>query len=110
MLGLRINLGGFGEFVMGRSGADLIAGGNGNDFLFGGRGADTFQASTGQDRVLDFTSGEDKIDASGFSPWTVRYDDMPDGLLIRFGDMGGDSNTMLLSGVHNIEASDFIFG
>jgi len=56
----------------GGAGNDIIYGGGGGDSLWGGAGADTFvfgQASdstmTAPAWIMDFTSGEDKIDLSG---------------------------------------------
>ena len=69
---------------------DTLNGGPGDDILDGGPGADTFvfTPGNGNDYVMDFESGEDKIDLSMFdSPSTndtIRGDDnytieLPDG-------------------------------
>jgi serralysin len=64
--------------LSGGAGNDRLAGGDGRDFLSGGAGADVFVTernstnSTGRggsystDTLLDFVSGTDKIDLSGF--------------------------------------------
>ncbi len=59
------------DLLRGESGFDTLDGGAGKDVLVGGPGADTFvyaATSDGDDRIVDFTSGEDRIrvDAAGF--------------------------------------------
>jgi len=61
-------MGGFGnDYVKGGEGNDIVNGGQGNDTLAGGRDADifvydgTWGAASGNDVVLDYTDGEDKI-------------------------------------------------
>ncbi|SCA57313.1 hypothetical protein MTBPR1_50069 [Candidatus Terasakiella magnetica] len=51
------------DVLLGEEGNDLLDGGAGSDFLHGGAGADTFSfnASSGIDRINDFTTGTDKI-------------------------------------------------
>ena len=48
--------------------ADNLDGREGDDSLLGGAGADifTFTGVTGNDRILDFVSGSDRIDFSAF--------------------------------------------
>ncbi|WP_294337636.1 serralysin family metalloprotease [uncultured Sphingomonas sp.] len=57
--------------IRGNAGNDRIEGGGGADLLYGGTGADVFvyrqlsdSTSTAIDRLLDFTSGTDRIDLS----------------------------------------------
>jgi Ca2+-binding RTX toxin-like protein len=61
--------GGLGDdFLSAMGGNDVITSGSGNDLLLGGAGADTFRfagGETGSDRILDFTSGSDRIALSG---------------------------------------------
>jgi len=65
-------IGGFGNDVFdGGAGNDILTGGGNLDVLIGGAGFDRFQYFSpieGGDLILDFTSGEDRIDisASGF--------------------------------------------
>jgi Ca2+-binding RTX toxin-like protein len=57
--------GGDADFLSGLGGADVIIGGNGADELMGGAGNDSFRylgGETGLDRILDFTSGQDRLD------------------------------------------------
>lgn len=61
----------FANTIRGNAGNDTIDGGRGADTIYGGSGADTFRydelldsTSSAQDRILDFTSGTDKIDFS----------------------------------------------
>lgn len=68
-----------GNDMQGNAGADTIAGHGGADTLRGGEGADTFlyysatdSTAAASDRIMDFTSGSDRIDlrliaATGFS-------------------------------------------
>ena len=60
--------------LVGGAGNDIIYGGGGGDTLWGGAGADTFvfgaasdSTMTAPDWIMDFTSGQDKIDLSGIA-------------------------------------------
>lgn len=72
------------DVLYGGADNDLLDGGAGNDTLYGGTGADTLIGGANQDtfvfstagqigngansdQILDFTSGQDKLDLSGFS-------------------------------------------
>ncbi len=71
--GNTITGGGADDFLSGLDGADILIGGNSADLLLGGNGADQFRflgGETGIDRILDFTSGADKIALLGsfFTP------------------------------------------
>ena len=54
------------DHLEGRGGNDTLDGGSGNDVLRGGDGADVFQWTSigGNDRILDFVRGTDRIDLS----------------------------------------------
>jgi serralysin len=62
------------DTIDGGLGNDVLVGGLGRDLLTGGAGADRFAygssadspAGAGRDRIVDFQSGVDKIDLSGF--------------------------------------------
>lgn len=66
------------NLLKGGAGNDIIYGGGGADTLWGGAGADTFvfgavsdSAKAAPDRIMDFTSGQDKIDLSGMAAFAV---------------------------------------
>ena len=101
------------DLLIGGEGDDLLSGDRSGDTLIGGIGDDTFvlgigDASTigaGNDIVVDFTPGEDKIRlASGLSFSDLNFvEDSGDTLVRR-----GQSVWMTLQGVTGIGASDFL--
>jgi Ca2+-binding RTX toxin-like protein len=56
------------DFLVGGAGNDRLNGQEGNDSFIGGGGADTFifSGTAGNDRIIDFVSGTDKIDLSAY--------------------------------------------
>ncbi|WP_153774627.1 serralysin family metalloprotease [Pseudomonas sp. MNR3A] len=63
--------------LKGGAGNDIIYGGGGADTLWGGSGADTFvygaisdSTAKAPDRIMDFVSGQDKIDLSAISAFS----------------------------------------
>ena len=58
--------------VFGGDGADSLFGNRGDDVLSGGAGGDIFfvNARGGDDRIADFTAGEDRIAVGGFTDQT----------------------------------------
>ena len=73
---------GFGDTLIGNSGANTLWGLGGNDTLTGGLGADTFaytnktdSTETNFDTITDFTTTADKIEFTGISG--VGYNTMP---------------------------------
>ncbi len=59
--------------LWGYDGDDILIGGKGDDILWGQGGADTFvfAAGDGHDSVYDFVSGEDTVEITGFSSYTL---------------------------------------
>ena len=57
------------DWLFGEGGADFLSGGNFDDLLSGGAGADTYAFASwvgnGFDSILDFSSGQDKIQLTG---------------------------------------------
>ncbi len=76
--------------LAGGGGGDTLAGGRGDDLLAGDEGADVFvfdRRGFGQDRVVDFTPGEDRIDLSGLGLEIGQIDTNGDGVISE-GDQG----------------------
>lgn len=71
----RVTGGSAGDFLVGGGQNDTLNGGGGTDSLLGGAGADrfVFTPGSGNDNVLDFASGTDKIDLTAFD---VDFDDL----------------------------------
>ena len=119
-------VGGWGNDVLyGGTGDDLLEGSHGNDFLYGGAGddalgggggKDTFVFRTsdfGSDKILDFRSGEDKIDfrGSGLSWSDLKLYSKGNGELII--DAGAGNQIAVRSasiGTPSIGESDMLFG
>ncbi|MBY0322259.1 MAG: VCBS domain-containing protein [Reyranella sp.] len=97
----------------GMDGGDTLIAGGGDDMLVGGAGADIFvvAAGSGNDTVLDFENGVDKINAgtlvTSFAGVTVTQE----GADARVG-FGAGGPTLLLKNTStaSIDASDFMFG
>jgi Ca2+-binding RTX toxin-like protein len=91
--------GGLGDdFLVGGAGNDRLNGGKGDDSFIGGAGKDVFvfSGNAGNDTILDFVSGTDKIDLSSYE--------------IDFGDVQSSSagaNTLIDVDANSDSASDF---
>jgi len=115
--------GGIGDdFLRGGSRNDTLAGGDGNDRLNGGQGSDVligglgndrfvFSAVPGEDIVVDFTQGADKVVLTQFDFATLAdvlavTTDTADGALIAL----DDDQTVLLAGIAaaDLVRADFV--
>ena len=128
------------DTILGSAQDDAISGGNGADTLTGNGGSDVFDfnavsASTAlaSDRILDFTSGLDKIDLAGIDASTkssgnqafnfiggagfthsagqLRVDTSNPNTTVVLGDVNGDGVAdfaIQLDGNHLLTASDFV--
>ena len=108
-----IGTGDFADTIRAGGGDDLLFGQGGNDLLYGGAGADRFAylgLGFGNDRVMDFQDGQDRIDFSrvaGVSFASVALSQVADGVLVM---LGSDSVLLLGQSLANINQSDFLFG
>ena len=103
------------DTLFGGKGNDTITGGKGNDWMAGGRGDDTFvfEKGDGDDTIVNFRAGHDKIDLTGYEGIT-RFKDIKDDIDRGFFKTeidldGGDSISLVGLGSHKIGADDFLF-
>ena len=100
------------NLIFGGAGNDTLSGGAGNDALIGGAGSDTFVfgAGFGNDQIVDFSSGQDKIQIDGLFANAAAA-------LAAAVQVNGDvlitvdaSNSLLLKNVSlaDLQASDFV--
>ncbi|MEX0319267.1 MAG: fasciclin domain-containing protein [Ruegeria sp.] len=103
------------DVIHGGRGKDLIDGGAGNDLLSGGWGSDTFvfEQGDGDDAIVGFRAGCDKIDLSGYDGITSFADieDDIDGGFFRTTIKLENGDSIKLLGVweSQLSESDFIF-
>lgn len=110
--------GGAGDDTLrGGPGDDTLRSGPGDDVLNGGAGADrfVFGLRAGDDQVIGFTPGEDRIvlrayGHSGFGDLSGALGDAPGGATLNLGALGG-SGVVFLAGVSSgqLDGDDFIF-
>jgi Ca2+-binding RTX toxin-like protein len=115
------------DTLNGGAGNDILRGGMGRDTLTGGSGADLFVFSSiwdttinAADRIVDFRSGEDKIDLSGIADAPLSYSTQGPAAYsvwlqdwILQGDVDGNSTpdfAIEMLGVTQLSSSDFIMG
>lgn len=112
---LTANLTGFtmGAAVYGTAGNDVMTAGLGRDYLVGGAGGDRFNFAPGcsVDVIADFATGSDRIGLSGFAGIADFA-----AIQARASVVGGNlqiglsaTDAIILAGVTNIVAADFIF-
>jgi Ca2+-binding RTX toxin-like protein len=117
----RLSGGNGDDTLSGGAGADQLAGDNGNDVLNGGEGADRLAGGNGADRfvfddagsidtLLDFRSGQDRIDLSAFG---IGAGDVTFQGGRLFADLDGDSAfddfTLVVQG-DAVKTADILFG
>ncbi len=97
--------------LIGGLGDDVLAGGVGQDTLLGGAGMDTFvfQTNSGNDRIVGFENGTDKIDLSALE---LSYQDLTiteqaNGLAAEVAF--GDARILVLNADGALSADDFLF-
>lgn len=97
----------YDDVILGNDVDNNIFGGSGNDMLSGGEGADTygFSSAWGDDRITDFTGGEDRLD---FSALDITLEDLfietVDGnTVVSFGE-----DSLTLEGVEELDENAMI--
>ncbi|BAY24884.1 Na-Ca exchanger/integrin-beta4 [Calothrix sp. NIES-2100] len=106
------------DVLFGEQGDDRLDGGAGNDTLYGGTGNDVFnlQYDPGNDVVIDFVQGQDRIDVRNLkiSDWNtlkllISNDGENNALITTY--FSGDQSQIKLLNINPslLQASDFIF-
>ncbi|HVI33093.1 M10 family metallopeptidase C-terminal domain-containing protein [Phenylobacterium sp.] len=112
-----LNAGGGADMLSGFGGDDLITGGAGDDTLTGGAGVDQFWFDhlSGDDMVMDFEQGVDRVGLGGNAPdsfaaltITAEARGGADGALVTWGD-GSQSIWLKGVGATSLSSSDFLF-
>ena len=112
--GVVANGGAGNDTLIGGSGNDVLVGGSGNDTLRGNGGHDTFifDSGSGQDRILGFSSRQDRIDISSIYDNAQQFLGSGNVLqqqhdtLINLGN--DDSVTLVGVQAHQLNASNFL--
>ena len=102
------------DLLWGQAGADRLDGGEGADRLYGNEGGDTFifGVGHGDDRILDFTNDEDRIDLSDFS--LSGFDELTitsisDSVKIDLTEHGGGTILLQDFDIADLDVNDFLF-
>lgn len=107
------------DMLFGGAGDDRLEGGGGDDQLVGQANADTFVfgRNTGDDRILDFTDGEDLIDLTAFGLRPIDFPTVqaalssagPGNTFLDFAALGGSGSVLIEGlGFNFADATDFI--
>lgn len=108
----RMTGGSAADFLVGGVGDDVLNGWSGDDQMIGGAGADrfVFVGNAGNDTILDFESGTDRIDLRSYD---IRFRDVTieqiAGDTRVSGNDNGDTFSITLTGVEDVTRSDFVF-
>ena len=104
----------YGDVLTGDDGNNWLTGDQGDDVLSGGAGDDRFifDRNNGDDRITDFTDGEDRIDLgdfslSGFGALTLSSE--ADGVMIDLTAHGGGTILLEDADMADLDAADFSF-
>jgi Ca2+-binding RTX toxin-like protein/subtilisin-like proprotein convertase family protein len=118
-VGMSLDGGAGADLIFGSNFADTIIGGSGNDILVGLSGNDLFKyisnGNMGDDLVIDFITGADRIDLSGRGyvaadiSTAITLAAQGGGTLITFAGGTMQFSTIMLAGVANVTAADFVF-
>ena len=108
----RLYGGGGDDRLHGDGGNDLLHGGGGNDVFVFGSSFDPAQLAHGDDRIIEFVDGEDRIELRGFG--LNGFNDLNaravgGDVLLDLSNVGG--GTILLRGfsIEDLDVSDFLF-
>ena len=110
-----INGAGGNDQINGGKGNDVLIGGAGNDVLTGGANNDTFifAIGSGVDTIIDFGTGKDKIDISGYGVTSAGYAAWAaahiSGNVIDFDGTAAVIDQVTVLGVAGLVSSNFIF-
>lgn len=102
------------DFLVGGAGNDILQGGGGNDTYIGGGGSDTFKVSgTGNETIVDFVSGTDKIDMTAYGITAANTSSSMSGantvISVDSNKDGTMDFTVTLTNVSTTASSDFVF-
>ena len=100
--------------LYGGGGDDELSGGSGNDLLHGALGSDVFVFARGHgdDRIIAFTNGEDRIDLTALGLngiGDVHATAVEDGVRLDLTDAGGGTIQLQGFALAELEAADFFY-